>query len=95
MSILLIGFIVIMQIIDIYTTVKILENGGVELNPLLRKAMNAIEIIPALVISKLLLLATLWLLYPYIGMVGLGAVVVVYIIVVANNLNALRKQNTK
>jgi hypothetical protein len=66
LSLLLFLSLVILQIVDIITTIKILELGGYEANPIMRKAMELFGVKPALIGVKsvyviLLLLAFLYL----------------------------------
>jgi hypothetical protein len=66
LSVLLFTLLILLQIIDIVTTLKILELGGYEANPIMRKAMELFGVKPALIGVKsvyviLLLLAFLYL----------------------------------
>lgn len=78
-----------LQILDWYTTVTILEQGGRELNPVVRRLMDALGVEPALAVkSVLVMVCGMWLLaYP----AGLVLLVALYAGVVGWNLTQLKK----
>lgn len=49
----------LLQLLDVLSTVHILKRGGTELNPAMRKLMDAVGVIPALVLTKAAFLAGL------------------------------------
>ena len=71
---------VFLQTADVYTTHKLLSNGGTELNPFMRWLMNQLGILQALILMKLITVGlvislfnetlTFWLCMMYICVVG-------------------------
>lgn len=83
--------LVALQAADAYTTWRVLRGGGRELNPVLRVLMDRIGIVPALAVVKLVavLFVGLFLLEHAVILLGLIAV---YVLVVWNNWQQLRKR---
>lgn len=83
------------QVLDIYTTVVILKQGGRELNKPLAWLMSRLGVLPALLVTKVpvsgafLLIA--WNAKAPWGIVGLSVLVVFYGVVLANNFRHMRK----
>ena len=81
---------VLVNILDAVTTAKAMEAGGRELNPVMRVAMNAIGVVPALALGKA---AILYAVFSNLGLVILYVplLVLVYAGVVAWNVAQIRK----
>jgi len=80
---------VILQVLDIYSTVKALGVGGREANPFVKKIMDLIGVLPALVILKVIVIVLIVASYIYfplertilsilIGIVCIGYAYIVY-----------------
>lgn len=84
--------IVILQIIDIATTIHILNSGGVELNGFMKGLMDKLGVVPALVIGKAAFLAILSYLlitlegFAFEANLMLVLIIVWYILVVSFNI---------
>ena len=78
-----------LQVVDWYTTVTLLDGGGRELNPVVRRLMDALGVEPALAVkSVLVMVCGMWLLaYPP----WIILLVAIYVGVVGWNLAQLRK----
>lgn len=82
---------VAMILADGYTTFRILRSGGTELNPVMRWFMRRFGLVLGILVSRLVAIGAVTMLY----MAGLQtlilAVYVVYVFVVANNINQMRE----
>lgn len=90
---LLAGLLVLLQLLDIYTTHRILAAGGRELNKPLAWLMGRLGVLPALLVVKVpVMAAMLWACWhvaePW-GLIGLGVCCVSYIGVVGHNFHQL------
>jgi hypothetical protein len=84
---------ILLQTVDYASTVRILNRGGRELNPLLRWAMTQWGVHPALIMFKIIFLAAIYYFYTK-GQLTLGtiwAINCIYSVVAVNNLTVLRK----
>lgn len=79
---------VILQVLDVLTTVYILDHGGRELNPALRFLMNKLGVKPALVLFKCLIIYAFYTPMPDLAM---QVVILFYVAVITNNFLAIRK----
>lgn len=87
--------LVIQQILDIYTTHKVLSQGGRELNPLLDKLMDRIGVLPALVLTKLIVIVSFGFVLFNNPVVSISALLVSVLIgfyswVLVNNFKAIK-----
>ena len=89
LCVILFVLLVVLQTADGFLTWRILRAGR-ELNPLLRALMGGIGTMPALVVSKVLLLVLAWLYLLDLPLVLL-TVAVLYMWVVWHNWTQLRK----
>jgi hypothetical protein len=55
--------IILLQVADIYTTLRVLSQGGREMNGLVKRLMDRIGVCPALFASKAVVIAGLVFLY--------------------------------
>jgi hypothetical protein len=93
----LVLIIVVLQLLDIYTTDAILDLGGKELNPVLDKFFKIVGVLPGLLISKTIFVGVLF--YYYItnrnllvsteGILTLIAISAIYSYIVRNNFKVL------
>ena len=84
-------FFALLQLGDIYTTYRILKNGGRELNPVMAELFKLFDVLPALLVVKMLVIVLVW--WADIFYLTMGSCVA-YVAVVSNNfrvLNALQK----
>lgn len=79
-----------LNLLDIYTTLAILKQGGRELNPVMARLMRALGTAPALVIAKSLLLTLLYWQLESLPFWLLALLVGVYAAVVAHNFKQLK-----
>jgi hypothetical protein len=82
-----IAILAALQVADIYTTHRVLANGGRELNPLLAKLFARFGILQMLIPLKLSFLALAYLYIPEGWVWGLSAL---YALIVANNVRQMR-----
>jgi hypothetical protein len=94
------GVFVLLQVGDIYTTKNSIDLGGTELNPIMKKFMDMIGVLPALVFSKLAIITIFLVLYVMLESVptniywlagALGFCDLVYIGVVYNNYKVMSR----
>ena len=79
----------VLQVLDIWTTLKALKLGGREVNPVLAKAFNYADPLAVMVAVKL---AGVWALW-YVDLYVLtGIMCAVYLWVVDNNLRVIKKR---
>ena len=96
-NVVLFALLVALQVADAATTIRIIQRGGHELNPLLNRFMSNLGVRVALLVSKLFALgvvALVWYmnLLPGWGITGLLALAcALFIWVVMHNLEQLRK----
>lgn len=84
----------LIQVVDIYTTIKVLDIGGKEYNPIMRFLIEKFGKVKALIGSKIIILAILGYLIAEIGglpiIIGLVILIVFYAyILYKNNIRAL------
>jgi hypothetical protein len=80
--------ILLLQVADIYTTLRVLSQGGREINGLVKWLMDRVGVLPALLASKAVVIAGLVLLYfgaDWIFCPVVGGLAVVYAVVATNN----------
>ena len=91
----LLGVIVFLQIVDIVVTKKIVDKGGKELNKLLSWLMKELGVLPALLVTKGMLITVLLIAYGYYNIPFLKEVLFLiclgYIYVIYFNVKSLRK----
>ena len=94
-NLILLLIFVILQILDIYTTRKILLSGGRELNPVMNFIMLKLGVDPGLILAKVIIVVFVCSLILFVnidhiifGLVNLG-----YALVIINNFNVLKKLN--
>ena len=87
----LFAVLVALNIVDVYTTARALALGAREANPVMRKLMDRLGIVPALLLSKAVALGILWwqIDHPWMPYV-LSALCALYVYVVANNMRVIR-----
>lgn len=78
------------QIGDAVTTYMILKRGGSERNPVIRAVIERIGLIPALVCTKIPVMIAMTILASF-HWIGPAAGVIVYIVVLENNLKQIKK----
>ena len=82
----------VLQILDVYTTYKILSNGGRELNPLVRWVIEKVGLVLGISSLKVILVACLTVIW-YNNMLPVWAMVVadvVYAGVIAYNMKSIK-----
>lgn len=94
MTVSLMLFIVLVAIngVDVYTTLRIVQAGGREGNPLLAPLVKRMGVVPALLVVKVPLLAVAWFFlrpYPWIMLVLCW----VFLAVCVWNYSIIRKHN--
>lgn len=84
-------YLIVLQLLDGYTTIKILSSGGTELNPLIRKLIDSIGIAKGVILVKILAVMLGYLLLTMGQTSPLIFLAILYSLVVANNLYNLYK----
>jgi len=80
--------IIVLQFLDYYSTSEILKNGGVELNPIMRKAFDIFGVQMGFLITKaLVIFGTFYYQDLYANII----VTCVYTVIVGNNFTVLKK----
>ena len=89
----------LLQAADFYTTYTALKSGtGQEANPFAKKLMDAIGVVPALVLLKVGLAALAWgmyingLLETRAAETAVAGLVVLYLVIVTHNFYVIRKK---
>ena len=85
--------LIALNVLDAFLTVRILKDGGKELNPVMDKLMKKIGVVPALVLAKAAGIGVLAYLLPYVPYQALLALCCVYIGVVIWNVKTLKELN--
>ena len=85
---------IVLNIFGIFTTLKILDQGGRERNPVIRKLIEWLKPFPTLVLSKTLMILAVTIASYRIGknvyyLLGFG--IGIYVMVLINNLKVLKK----
>jgi len=78
-----------LNVLDVYTTMQILKQGGRELNPLMAWLMGKIGPLPAMLALKVPLLVAMGLMLTDVPPWMLLALLALYVFVVANNLRVI------
>lgn len=82
----------VLQVIDVGTTLAVLQRGGVERNPMLAVLFKKIGAAPVMIALKAAFLAALWFFQEHIGIEAMLFLCAVYVVIAANNFIVLRKQ---
>jgi len=82
----------ILQAADVYTTLRIIEAGGYERNRFMRWLMAEFGVTAALVLSKVLMLILVLTMIESLPVLLLGVMCAFYVVIVANNLIVIKKQ---
>jgi hypothetical protein len=85
--------LIALNVLDAILTVRILKDGGNELNPIMAKMMDRIGDVPALVVVKASMLGALAYLLPTIPYRAMLALCGFYIGVVLWNVKTLKELN--
>lgn len=91
----LLATLILLQIGDFITTKKGMEIGLREVNPLLRRLMDKVGVVPALLLAKSLAViggVVLWYLQQEIV---IGALIVFYLYVVINNYYEIKNAGSR
>ncbi len=75
-----------LQVADIYTTQRILKNGGREINPVMAKLFDKFGVMPSLIVTKSLLLAAVF----YADILAIQVLCAIYSCVIIFNLRSLK-----
>jgi amino acid transporter len=89
MEMILMFLFIALQVADAATTYIILKGGGRELNPFMQVVMNFLGVVPALVVMKLLVVGVFMVYAEAIPLWVWMLMVIIYAVVVANNLRAI------
>ena len=93
---LLFALFAVLQVLDIITTIKAIDGGAVEANPIIKALMDKIGMVPALLVSKAVIVAPLggvvWFYPSTLLCGGLGGLVLFYGWVCWNNWKLSRLQ---
>lgn len=87
-------FFFLLQVVDIFTSTKIISNGGRELNPVIKKLSARFGTLKALVIAKapLLLGLCLAIFFRQINHYGMGLICFIYVVICGWNFLQIKRQ---
>ena len=88
---LLFAALVVLQVLDMYTTLRALRNGHTEVNKYMARLMDNVGVIPAMLIPKALMLGAIWLYLPLVPWLALAGLVCFYVWVVQHNYRAVKE----
>ena len=81
----------ILQVLDIYTTHRCLQEGGTELNPIAAALFKAVGVLPGAIVAKGILCILMWnSLNLANAQAWLAILDVIYVAVVVNNFSQLK-----
>lgn len=83
--------LILLQVADIVTTIIALQGPAHESNPVLKKLMDKIGVLPALLIVKGLAIAFFWYFQAMIPQAVFWLLCAFYVYIVYNNLMTIRK----
>lgn len=84
--------IVLLNVLDVLTTMHVLSKGGREINPMVSWMIGKLGIVPALLVVKVFALGVLYSQLAVIPMYILLIIFAVYVAVLANNVHAMLKK---
>lgn len=84
--------IALLQIADAVFTVRILKNGGRELNPVMAWLFGRLGMVPALAATKAAFVVALFFLAPYAPVAAYAVIAILYAGIVAWNWRQYAKQ---
>lgn len=79
-----------LNLLDVYTTLKVLSQGGREINPVMAKLMHALGAVPALALTKAVVLGLVYWQLEAIPFWLLALLVGLYAAVVAHNIKQFK-----
>ena len=85
------AWLLVLQVLDAFTTHRILQKGGVELNPVLSYLFSKFGAVRVLFLSKAIIMSLIGYLYANEQATILAILAVVYTLVVANNWREMEK----
>lgn len=83
--------LMLLQVADVYTTLRILDSGGVERNKAMLWLMAELGPAGALVLAKIIMLMAMFLIWPSLPVWFAVGAVLFYAGIVINNLIVLRR----
>lgn len=83
--------LVVLNALDVYTTVAILKQGGSEVNPAMAWLMRQLGVAPAMIVAKTIVLGAVWFLLPQVHTLVLVGLVCFYVWVVLHNFGQIKK----
>ena len=83
--------LVALNVVDAYLTLRVLKQGGRELNPVMAWAMKQIGVTEALIGFKLVMLGALLMVLPQVPDWALWGLLAIYTLVIGHNARQLRK----
>ena len=83
--------LVILNVLDIYTTIRILRHGGSEVNPIMSWLMDKLGVMPALIVPKTLLLLAVWFYLAIMPTIVLAGLCCLYAAVILHNYKELKR----
>jgi hypothetical protein len=80
----------LLQVIDVWTTHKIMSSGGRELNPVMDWFFKKFGVLPSIIVAKVAVLIIAWL-YLISNIEIVFVICVFYIFIVINNLKQMNR----
>jgi len=85
--------ILILNIVDIYTTYQAISNSNAkELNPIVRFFIDKLGLVFGLLLTKAIFIAFIIAVYQYLPIYALIGINILYIAIIINNLIIIKKQ---
>jgi hypothetical protein len=91
MKMFLLWLLIVLQYADALTTLKILERGGKERNPILRRLFEYVGVMNGIFIAKTVVVLAFWVFAEYIPVLVFAIMCGLYAAVVYPNIEQLRK----
>ncbi len=92
MELFLFASLVVLQILDVLTTIKVLELGGYEANPIMKKAMDKLGVMQAIIGIKCAYSLALFGAFIYLNIFWFWVIMnVFYFAIIVNNFIVIKR----
>jgi len=80
-----------LNLVDVYTTVRVLRQGGSEMNPIMAWTMDKLGVIPGLLLPKIVVLGAIWFYLPLVPVLVMFGLCCFYLLLVLHNNDEIKK----
>ena len=87
----LFALLVCLNLFDVYTTVRVLRQGGTEMNPVMAWAMDKVGVIPGLLIPKIVVLGAMGFYLEELPSMVMFGLCCFYVLLVLHNYEKIQK----